>query len=457
MTLQELRAQLASNVKAAGELLAAAEADGGRDLTEAEAKSFADLEAKVNADKAAIAKAEEHDERRQKAKAWSEDLKKSNRRVPPVLDNDRQQAARAELAPLALQAWLRQQSRRTWELTAEQEEACKAVGINPHSKELELRWGDDGAFAAAQREFRNGHGEPLNRAMAAYQSVSHLSTTTLASGGAILPPGQFMQSLEANLLAFGGVLQVSDVLTTDNRGPITWPTMDDTANKAVRVGEAGATTQQNMTFGQKVWNLYKYTSACALPYELLDGSAFNLVPMLGGMFGERLGRKWADDFTTGTGAAQPYGIVTNASSTSAAGSSAIAWADLETLITSVDPAYRTGAVFMFHDAIRSALMNLKDGDGLPMWQMSPNSSAPTMLKGYPWFINQSMDSTVSSGKKTILFGRLSTHKVRRYATMRLYRLDQLYKESDMDNFVVFAEADSNTLSAGTAPFKVLTH
>lgn len=365
-----------------------------------------------------------------------------------------------EAAVLAMQAWFRANSARSFRLSEQHQKACEAIGFDPSSRELCIRILPDSQVATMQQAFLAGPPSGgKHRALQAMNYKAALSSVAAADGGTIMAPESMIGSLEVNMLAYGGILQAAEIMRTPGREPIRWPTVNDTSNKGRRLGENQAINTTNQpTFAAVQWGLYKYTSdGLLVPYELLTGTPYNLPGVLGGMMGERIGRKFSDDGTTGTGANQPKGAITAAGTTNAAAAAAIAWDDLETLISSVDPAYRIGASFMFHDSIRQALKKLKDGNGRPLWADSPNGGEPATLKDYPWIINQSMDSTIASGKKTISFGQHFKYKVRQFDTIRIYRLVERQRENDQDEFLAFAEMDGNLLDAGTNPIKVLTH
>ena len=78
-----------------------------------------------------------------------------------------------------------------------------------------------------------------------------------------------------------------------------------------------------------------------------------------------------------------------------------------------------------------------------------------MVKGYPVTINQSMQSSVATATKTILFGQLRKYKIRDAGEVRLIRLDERYAELDQVAFVAFMRSDGNLLDAGVAPVKHL--
>jgi len=124
---------------------------------------------------------------------------------------------------------------------------------------------------------------------------------------------------------------------------------------------------------------------------------------------------------------------------------------------SVDPAYRNGAAWMMHDSILAAVRKLQDSqnrfyinfiDGL-------REGVPDRLLGSPIFINQSMASTQAQSAKIMLYGQLSKYKVRRVGAVRMYRLQERYRDNDQDGFVAFVRMDGKLLNAGVAPVKYL--
>jgi HK97 family phage major capsid protein len=206
------------------------------------------------------------------------------------------------------------------------------------------------------------------------------------------------------------------------------------------------------------WGAYKYTSDTILvPFELLEDTPFNLPQILGEMMGERIGRITNRRFTTGTGSGQPQGLITAAATgVTAAATNAITEQNLVQLVHSVDPAYRGGAGFMMHDNTVLAVRLLRDSNGQPVWQSVYNSGVPDMLLGYPITVNQHM-AHVSSGaaSKVMAFGQLSKYKIRRVNQIRMYRLEERYREKDQDGFVAFVREDGGLLDAGTDPVKLL--
>ena len=337
----------------------------------------------------------------------------------------------------ALQSWL---GNGIVNLTERHRSAAQRLRINPSAREIRL---------------------PMARNFASVRNA--LSTLDGTKGGYTFGD-TFVGQLEKAMLAFGGVLNVAEIIRTESGEPMWWPTADDTSNTGEILGEGVAATGADGTgpdpsFSRTSWGAYTFSSkAIRVPFALLQDSAFDLAAIWADMLGERLGRRQSTAFTTGNGASGPYGIVTRATlGVTTASATAITFDELIDLEHSIDPSRRglPGIGYMFHDNILKALKKLKDSNGLYLWKQGTESGAPSTLNGYPYQISQEMSSTVTASDKTALFGQLSAYKVRQVNGMRLKRFDELYGESDEVAFLALIRADGNLLDAGDHPVKYL--
>lgn len=349
------------------------------------------------------------------------------------------EAVTEEHRALALQAWCLTQE--GVDLNERQEDACRRTGTNPRARELELNLSPSHLFRNIQREAR---------AMSAFSPTA---------GGYTVPTG-FVNSLERAMLQFGGVRLVAEVMRTDSGNDMPWPTANDTSNTGELINENTTVSTQDVTVAQILFRAYKWSSKLVkVPIELLQDSAFDVASLLGSMLGERLARAQNTYFTTGTGANQPRGIVTASTlGVTAASATAVTFDEILGLIHSVDPAYRaeSGVGFMFHDSILLAVRKLKDGQSRYLWDPAgPAGGKPATLWGYPYTINQDMQSSLATGTKTFLFGALNKYKVRDVGQIRLRRLVERYADADQEGFVAFARGDGNLLDSGVAPVKHL--
>lgn len=360
-----------------------------------------------------------------------------------------------ETRALAFQAWGRFQM--GLNLEDRHEEACKLLKFNPSRNFVDIPLSRSHEYRKLQAEVRSN-----NRAAFESRDLSAIAGPT---GGYAVAPQTLINQLELNMLFFGGVRQVAETIRTASGEPMAWPTADDTSNTGVQLGEnttIGASVDPS--FGKVTWNSYKFSSKPVLvPFELLQDSAFDLASVIGQMLGERLGRITNTKFTTGTGAATPNGIVTASSlGVTTAGATAITLDEIKNLIHSVDVAYRAaGCSFMMHDQIWLYLSKLKDGASRYFFQDANASVAgpgsQNTLFGFPVTINNDMTGTTAgaivTATKTVLFGQLNKYKIRSVGSVRLYRLEERYRDTDQDGFIAFSREDGNLLQSGTVPVK----
>jgi HK97 family phage major capsid protein len=276
---------------------------------------------------------------------------------------------------------------------------------------------------------------------------------TNSSGGYTVAPA-FYDQLETALKAFGGMRQGSTVITTDTGATMPMPTENDTANVGAILGENTQVSEQDIAFGVVNIGAFMYSSKSILvPLQLLQDSAFDLNAYIVERLTERLGRIQNTHFTVGTGSGQPHGIVPQATLgvTGATGETlSLIYDDLVGLQHSVDPAYRQGGQWMFHDTTLLAIKKLKDSQGHPLWQPNVQAGQPDLLLGNSYIVNQDMP-VMAADAKSILFGRLSKYFIRDVKEISIIRLVERYADFGQVGFLGWARADGNLLDAGTHP------
>ncbi len=301
--------------------------------------------------------------------------------------------------------------------------------------------------------------------------------TGIATGAGVLVPVGFVQQLEVALKYYGPMLDgaagLPTIFPTPTGQNLPWPTENDTTAVGEQVGEGQQVTFAEVTLSQIIFGAYKYSSKFVkVSIELLQDAAIPVDPILLKAFAIRLGRILNQKFTTGTGTSEPKGIVTAAAfGGTAVGTSpndggsvapnSLGSDDLTTLEHSVDPWYRVGARFMFHDSTLAALKKVKDKYGRPLWMTSIRENEPDMINGYRYAINNDMDQLQTQAtsptvdKKVILFGQLDKYMVRRVREMSILRLEERFAEFGQVGFLAFCRYDGNLLDAGTNPVKYM--
>lgn len=278
-----------------------------------------------------------------------------------------------------------------------------------------------------------------------------LSVGTDSAGGYTVPEG-FWNKITETMKAYGGVQEVSNVITTATGQNLPWMTNNDTTNVGAILAENTQISEQDVVFGTKSLGAYLYTSnLIRVSYQLMQDSAIDIESFLARKMGERLGRIHNQHQTTGTGSSQPQGVVTGATTgKTTASATAITFEEIVDLVHSIDPAYRAAGRprFMFHDSILAYLRKIKDdsggaGVGRPLWEPSVQVGEPSTIYGYPYTVNQDMASTVATTNTTALFGDFNAgYIVRRVKDVSVLRLDERYADYLQVGWFAYDRQDS---------------
>jgi HK97 family phage major capsid protein len=328
-----------------------------------------------------------------------------------------------------------------------------------------------------EQEQRDGLVEGSPAAM-----VTHIGTYT--GLGYFVPTG-FVNDIEQATKWFAPLIDgtVINIMDTATGQPLPYPTSNDTAQRATVVGEASEVSEQDVTAGQIIFGAIKLTSGLVkASLEILQDSAFDLDAWLVQRFAERWGRGLEYYLTVGNSNGlnlQPTGLLpailaANASGTALAtvtaagksettgvsssidtGANSIGYTDLVRLEHSVDPSYRRGAKYMFHDSTLAALKKIIDKYGRPLWTPGVGVGVSDTINGYSYVINQSMP-VIAASAVTVVFGAFKKFTARRVKDLTVMKLVERYAEYGQIGFVSFARLDSQLVDAGTHPLNTLT-
>jgi len=330
--------------------------------------------------------------------------------------------------------------------------AARRMRKNPNARSYTFRILQHSHFKRANRNVMwTGRGDQFT-AEQRHRNLEErdMSVGTLADGGYTVPEG-FVNELERTLQEFGGPRQVARIIRTETGSSLPWPTVNDVSNVGAILAEnttIGASVDS--TFGVVTLGDYKYTSTPILiSSELFQDSAFNMADILPDLLGERLGRIQSTHFTTGDGTTQPEGVVTGSTlGKTAASATAFDPDEIRELMHSVDPAYRRGRSvgWMLNDTSLLAISNLKQ-DSKYVWQEGMTQGAPNTIFGRPYTINQDMADAATT-TKPVLFGDYDKFVIRDAGMVRLYRLEERYRDLDQTAFIAFMRSDSKILQSG---------
>ena len=199
-----------------------------------------------------------------------------------------------------------------------------------------------------------------------------------------------------------------------------------------------------------------------MPFELLQDSQIDVAAFVEQRLAQRIGRITNQYFTTGTGSAQPRGVVT-AASTGKTGTTGqtltVIFDDLVDLVHSIDPAYRTGGAcrWMMNDSSLKVVRKIKDSQSRPVFLPGYDGLGGAMgdsLLGYPITINQDM-AAMGANAKSIAFGDFSKYVIRDVMQLTLFRFeDSAYAKLGQVGFLMWHRAGGNMLDSAAVKLYV---
>lgn len=286
-----------------------------------------------------------------------------------------------------------------------------------------------------------------------------MSTTTGSEGGYSVQ-SDVAKTLIDSLKAYGGMRDVSEVFQTEMGNALSFPTSDGTSETGELIAENTTATGADPTFGTVGLNVYKFSSKIiAVPLELIQDSQIDVEGFVGKRLGMRIGRVTNTYFTTGTGTAQPRGVVTGSTSGkvgTTGQTTTVIYDDLIDLIHSVDPEYRKSGRcrFMMNDASLKVIRKLKDTAGRPIFipGYDLNGKMPDTLLGHEITINQDV-ATMAANAKSILFGDFFQYKIRDVMAATLFRFsDSAYIKLGQIGFLMWARSGGNLVDTAAVKY-----
>jgi HK97 family phage major capsid protein len=295
---------------------------------------------------------------------------------------------------------------------------------------------------------------------------ANVQSTTDGKGGYTIATG-FQRELEKGMKEFGGMLQVSRIWKTGKGNTMEWPLANDTGNRAYLLSEAAnaETSAEDIDFTQQQFEAYKITSGMLrINSELIEDSEFDIVGEVNAFLTERMGRGINYYATLADGSSKPKGItIAAAHGNNTADDATLTATDFLGLEHEIDPAYRPGARFMFHDTVLKEIKraSLTATTLNPLWLPSFRDNEPGTILGYGYTINQDMaafttsSTSANDSAKIALFGNFKKFIIRTVNNMRLVRLNERFGDTDQIALVAFWRIDSDLLEAGKHPVKYM--
>ena len=299
----------------------------------------------------------------------------------------------------------------------------------------------------------------VNFTTAEQAEVRAAGVATGAAGGFTVPP-LFRDALIERLKFYSSVRQEAEIITTDTGASLPWMTNNDTGNVGAILAENTAAAELDATFGTATLDAYMYTSLMTrVSLQLIQDTALDIDSFLPRKLGERIGRIQNQHFTTGTGTAQPLGLITGGTAVAAAvgNVTSFSYDSLVDAPARLDPAYLSSPnlAWMGSQSTLAAFRKLKDTQGRPLWEPSLQVGDPDSLLGYRYVLNNDM-AVPAANAKSLAFGDFRAgYVVRDVVGLQTLRLSERYAEFLQVAFLAFQRSGGTVQD--TAAYTVLTN
>ncbi|UXZ20668.1 phage major capsid protein [Pseudomonas sp. YeP6b] len=266
------------------------------------------------------------------------------------------------------------------------------------------------------------------------------------AGGYTVPTTLQARVIES-LNTYGGIASVCQLLSTDNGAPIAWAVSNGGEEEGELIGENKQAGEKDVEFGMGTLGSHTISSKIIrVSEQLLQDSGIDMEAFLAGRISKRCGRTRNRLIVQGTGAAetdsapaQPKGLEASVSLGSVTASAAkFTWQEVNSLIHSVDPAYRAAPKFRlaFNDKTCQAMEEMVDGNNRPLWLPGIDSDRPATILKQQYVIDQAI-ADIAAGKKFMYAGDFNELILRAVRSLTLKRLVERYAEFGQVGFLAF--------------------
>ena len=279
-----------------------------------------------------------------------------------------------------------------------------------------------------------------------YEAINALQIGTDSEGG-YLVPDEYENTLIEKLHDENIIRQYATVIKSSN-GDKKIPVVAG-YGEATWTDEEAAYTESDDSFGVITLGAHKLTSIIKVSEELLNDSAFDLEQYISKEFVRRMAAAEENAFINGIGTGRPTGILQTAETgKTTAAAAAITADEVIDLYHSLRSPYRKNAVFIANDSTVKAIRQLKDSNGMYLWQPGLKEGQPDTLIGNR-IISSAYMPEIGAGKKPILFGDISYYWIADRQGRTFQRLNELYAETGQVGFRTFQRVDGKLTLAET--------
>lgn len=310
---------------------------------------------------------------------------------------------------------------------------------------------------------RGRYFDVLPQGVVDFRTLSKLT----AGAGANTVPTNFYDRLVAHMIETSAVLRTGPTVLNTSGGEALQVPKTTAHSSAAIVTEGAAIGASDPAFGQTTLGAYKYGCLIQVSRELLSDTGVDLEGYLSMQAGRALGNAFGAHMVTGTGTAQPTGVVTAATvgvtgptgTATSFGNQATAGQGADLLIDlyySVIEPYRnsSSAAWLVKDSTMGTLRKIKNTQGDYIVQLGLNGSPDTIM-GKPVYTDPNVAAPAASAR-SVVFGDFSQYFVRIAGGVRFERSDDYAFNTDLVTFRALLRGDAALVDL-TGAVKVFVH
>lgn len=301
-------------------------------------------------------------------------------------------------------------------------------------------------------------GRPLDGVpLVPLDAISNVASTNDNESGGYLLPYSIETEIVRKLTDEGVMRQLATVRRTSSDGE--FPVEGSKATASL-IGENGTYPVSTITWAKKRFGAHKMGLIVKASDEMLNDSFADIPGEFVRQCVEAIGDLEQEHHITGAGAFGPQGITVGAkaSGITTASATAITFAELMQVEHALGRKYRQRAGWLMSDSTKLLLRKLAKTstyDTTFYWQDNVTAGAPSMLLGYPVYIDDNMPAA-TAGNKAVLFGDFRYYRILDRVGINTKRLNELYAASGQVGWRTDMRSDG-LLSLDEAVVSLLQH